>query len=165
MAAERIMAISQTTIEALAGRIGQELALSEWVQVKQQRIDDFAEVIGDEQWIHVDPLRAAAESPYETTVAHGFLLLSLIGHMLRQGIEVVDSPMSIDYGLDRVRFTGPVHAGAVVRGRFVVKAVRRRGHGLLVTWQVTVERQHVEKPCCVAEWLVLYSQTPGESHA
>ncbi|MEO8481590.1 MAG: MaoC family dehydratase [Acidobacteriota bacterium] len=158
------MSTNQTTLDALAERIGQELTVSDWVQVKQQRIDDFAKVIGDEQWIHVDKLRAAAESPYETTVAHGFLLLSLIGHMLRQQIEVTDSPMNLDYGLDRVRFTQPVHAGAVVRGRFVVKQVRQHEDGLLVTWDVTIERQHVEKPVCLAEWVVLYSRQ-GASHA
>ena len=122
MATERAMATSQITIDALAGRIGQELVMSEWVQVKQQRIDDFAEVIGDEQWIHVDPLRAAAESPYETTVAHGFLLLSLIGHMLRHGIEVVDSPMAIDYGLE----PRAIH-GTRARRRRGPRSVRRQG--------------------------------------
>jgi acyl dehydratase len=158
------MATNQTTLEALNARIGQELAVSDWVQIKQQRIDDFARVIGDEQWIHVDPLRAAAESPYETTVAHGFLLLSLIGNMLRDQIEVTDSPMNLDYGLDRVRFTQPVNASAVVRGRFVVKQVRPHDDGLLVTWDVTVERQHVDKPVCVAEWVVLYFSKAGASH-
>ena len=165
MAAKPFMPTNQTTLDALAGRIGQELAVSDWIQIKQQRIDDFSKVIGDEQWIHVDKLRAAAESPYETTVAHGFLLLSLIGHMLRQQIEVTDSPMNLDYGLDRVRFIGPVHAGAVVRGRFVVKQVRQHEDGVLVTWDVIVERQHVEKPCCVAEWVVLYFSKAGASHS
>lgn len=157
------MPTNQTTLDALNGRIGQEVAVSDWVQIKQQRIDDFAKVIGDEQWIHVDPLRAAAESPYETTVAHGFLLLSLIGNMLRHQIEVTDSPMNLDYGLDRVRFTQPVNSSAVVRGRFVVKQVRQHDDGLLVTWDVTVERQHVEKPVCVAEWVVLYFSKAGAS--
>jgi acyl dehydratase len=152
------MAVSRTTLESLAQRVGQELVISDWVQISQRRIDEFAAVIEDPQWIHVDPLRAAAESPFETTVAHGFLVLSLLSRMLRQGLEVLDSPMAINYGLNRVRFSAPVHAGALIRGRFVVKAVRSRHDGVLVTWAVTVDRRHFEKPCCAAEWLVFYTR-------
>jgi acyl dehydratase len=152
------MPVSRTTLGALAQRIGQELVVSDWMPVHQRLIDGFAELIGDQQWIHVDPLRAAAESPYETTVAHGFLVVSLLSQMLRNGVEVLDADMAINYGMNRLRFPAPVHAGALVRGRFTVKAVDARPDGMLVTWQVTVERKHHEKPCCTAEWLVLYTK-------
>lgn len=155
------MTVSRTTLGALVERVGEELVVSDWVPVGQARIDAFAEVIEDPQWIHVDPLRAAAESPFETTVAHGFLVIALLSRMLRQGLEVLDSGIAVNYGLNRVRFTAPVHAGALIRGRFVVLRAEPRPGGMLVTWKVTVERRHGDKPCCTAEWLVLYGGPEG----
>jgi acyl dehydratase len=156
------MPVTRTTLGALAQRIGQELVVSDWVPISQRLIDRFAELIDDQQWIHVDPLRAAAESPFETTVAHGFLVVSLMSQMLRNGLEVLDADMIINYGLNRLRFMAPVHAGALIRGRFAVQAVAPRADGVLVTWHVTIDRKHLEKPCGTAEWLVLYKK-PGSS--
>lgn len=113
-------------LSTFAGLRGQEIAVSPWVTVNQRKIDAFAEAIDDRQWIFVDPLRAAAESPFETTIAHGFLVLSLISSMLEQSVEITDKRMAINYGLDRVRFMAPVHAGAAIRTRFVVGDVEER---------------------------------------
>ena len=157
------MPISRTTLDALAQRIGQELVVSDWTPVGQRLIDGYAELIGDAQWIHVDPLRAAAESPFDTTVAHGFLVVSLLSRMMRDGLEVLDADMAINYGMNRLRFPAPVHAGALVQARFTVKTAERRNAGMLVTWQVTVDRKHHDKPCCTAEWLVLYTRARPEA--
>ena len=146
------------TIEltALASHVGKEVAVSPWVPISQRRIDAFAEAIDDRQWIFVDPLRAAAESPFETTIAHGFLVLSLISSMLRQSVEIPGVRMAINYGLDRVRFMAPVHAGAAIRTRFTVGDIEERPAYVRVTWHVTVERQHEDKPCAVAQWVTRY---------
>jgi acyl dehydratase len=143
-------------LASLRSRIGQELVVSPWVAVGQRRIDAFAEAIDDRQWIFVDPLRAAAESPFETTIAHGFLVLSLISSMLSQSVEIQGVRMAINYGLNHVRFMAPVHAGATIRTRFAVGDVSEHPTYVRVTWKVTVERHHEEKPVCVAEWLTRY---------
>ena len=143
-------------LTAIHSRIGQELVVSPWVSISQRKIDAFAEAIDDRQWIFVDPLRAAAESPFETTIAHGFLVLSLISSMLSQSLEIRGMRMAINYGLDRVRFMAPVHAGATIRTRFTVGDVQERPDHVRVTWKVVVERQHKDKPCCVADWVTRY---------
>jgi acyl dehydratase len=143
-------------LTAIRSRIGQELVVSPWVSISQRKIDAFAEAIDDRQWIFVDPLRAAAESPFETTIAHGFLVLSLISSMLSQSLEIRGVRMAINYGLDRVRFMAPVHAGATIRTRFTVGDVQERPDHVRVTWKVVVERQHEDKPCCVADWVTRY---------
>lgn len=143
-------------LTAIHSRIGQELVVSPWVSISQRKIDAFAEAIDDRQWIFVDPLRAAAESPFETTIAHGFLVLSLISSMLSQSLEIRGMRMAINYGLDRVRFMAPVHAGATIRTRFTVGDVQERPDHVRVTWKVVVERQHEDKPCCVADWVTRY---------
>lgn len=146
----------KVNITALRARIGEELVVSPWVAVSQKRIDAFAEAIDDRQWIFVDPLRAAAESPFETTIAHGFLVLSLISSMLEQSVQIAGVRMAINYGLNQVRFMAPVHAGAAIRTRFAIGDVEETPAYVRVTWKVTVERQHEDKPCCVAEWLTRY---------
>jgi len=133
--------------------IGTEVAVSDWVAVSQERIDGFARVTEDHQWIHVDRKRAAEESPYGTTVAHGFLTLSLLPHLMRQALEIQGLPLGINYGLNRVRFTGPVPAGSRVRARFRLAAVEDIAKGIQITWNVTVEREGEAKPVLVAEWL------------
>lgn len=140
----------------LGERLGQELAVSEWMDVTQERIDRFAEATGDRQWIHVDAARAAAESSLGATVAHGFLTLSLVSALLRQAITIHGIRMAINYGVNRVRFVSPLPAGSRIRGRFTPVAAHEAGGGIQVTWSVTVEREHGDKPCCVAEWLVRY---------
>src|SRR5216117_2733355 len=124
--------------------IGTEVAVTDWLTVSQERIDAFADATEDHQWIHVDRERAAAESPYGTTVAHGFLSLSLLPYLLGQAIEIQGTRLGINYGLNRVRFTGPLPSGSRVRAR------EPEGK---ITWDVTVEREGEAKPVLVAEWI------------
>jgi acyl dehydratase len=146
-------------VRALAGWIDQEIAVSEWLDVTQERIDRFAEATEDRQWIHVDGARAADESPFKTTIAHGFLTLSLVSALGQRAMRVGGIRMAINYGLNRVRFMAPVPAGSRIRGRFTPMAVGAQGGSVQITWRVTIEREHIEKPCCVAEWLVRYYPT------
>jgi acyl dehydratase len=143
-------------VASLREHLGEEVAVSDWIGVTQERIDQFAEATNDHQWIHVDSTRAAAELPEGTTIAHGFLTLSLVSGLLRQVITVGRIRMAINYGVNRVRFVSPLPAGSRIRGRFTLAAVAEAGGGRQVTWSVTVEREHADKPCCVAEWLVRY---------
>jgi len=136
--------------------IGQELAVSDWLEITQERIDQFADATGDSQWIHVDPARAAAESPYKTTIAHGFLTLSLLSSLMRNAISFNGQRMAINYGLNRVRFITAVPSGSRVRARISPAAVADAGDSVQVTWSVTVEREGGDKPCCAAEWIVRY---------
>jgi len=139
----------------LSGRTGDEIGVSDWVEISQARIDRFADATDDHQWIHVDPARAAAESPFETTIAHGFLTLSLVPALLRATIRL-PARMTINYGSNRVRFVSPVPTGSRVRGRFTVVQVQNVPDALQVTWGVVVEREGGTKPSCIAEWLVRY---------
>ena len=143
-------------LRTLNDRIGQEIAVSDWIEVTQSRIDQFAEATGDSQWIHVDPARAATESPFKTTIAHGFLTLSLLSPLIRESMQFSGLRMAINYGLNRVRFVSPVPAGARIRARITVQAVEDVAGGFQVTWQVTIEREQGGKPACIADWLVRY---------
>ena len=147
-----------TSVEvgSLAARVGTEVGASEWFEVTQARIDAFAGATEDHQWIHVDPARAAAESPHQTTIAHGFLTLSLVSKLLRDAVSIEGIAMAINYGCDRVRFVSPLPAGSRIRGRFVVSAVEEVKDAIQVTWGVTIEREGHEKPCVVVSWLVRY---------
>ena len=142
-------------VRTLAERLDQELAVSDWLEVTQDRIDRFAEATEDRQWIHVDVARASA-SPFRTTIAHGFLTLSLISALGQRAMRIGGLRMAINYGLNRVRFMSPVPAGSKIRGRFAPAAVTEETGCVQVTWQVTVEREGLDKPCCVAEWVVRY---------
>ena len=144
------------SIDALRGLIGQEVAVSEWFEVSQARINQFAETTEDRQWIHIDSERAARDSPFKQTIAHGFLTLSLLTELGKSAIAVGGVKMGINYGLNRVRFVSPVPAGARIRGRFKLASLENISGGVQATWNVTVEREGSEKPCCVAEWLVRY---------
>lgn len=148
-----------TEIESVAKfgeLVGREVAASDWLEVSQERIDQFAEATGDRQWIHTDPERAARESPFKQTIAHGFLTLSLLSDLGKMAMSVGGVRMGVNYGLNRVRFVSPVPAGSRVRGRFALAAVEEIEGGVQVAWDVTVEREGGDKPCCVAEWLVRY---------
>ncbi len=148
---------------ALKRLVGTEVAVTGWFEVSQERIERFADATADRQWIHVDAARAAKESPYGVTVAHGFLTLSLLPHLLREVIELQGEGLGINYGLNRVRFTAPVPAGSRVRARFRLASVEdlpqaeRNGPassaGIQAAWNVTVEREGEPKPVLVAEWL------------
>jgi acyl dehydratase len=143
-------------IGTLRDRVGQEMAVSDWLEVAQDRIQQFADATGDHQWIHLDAARAAAESPFKTTIAHGFLTLSLLSTLIRDAMRFTGLRMAVNYGVNRVRFVAPVPSGCRIRARFTPAAVEATGGALQVTWQATVERQGSDKPCLVAEWLVRY---------
>jgi len=144
------------SIDELRPLAGQEVAVSDWFEVTQERINLFAEATEDRQWIHTEPERAARESPFKTTIAHGFLTLSLLSELMKRAISVGGLRMGINYGLNRVRFISPVPAGARIRGRFTLQAIEDIRGGVQATWSVTVERDGNDKPACVAEWLVRY---------
>ena len=140
----------------LRERIGQEVAASEWFEITQERINQFAEATEDRQWIHVDPARAAAESPYKVTIAHGYLTLSLTPILIRRAMSFSGIRMSVNYGLNRVRFITAVPSGSRIRARFAPASVEETGGGIQIVWNVTIEIEGADKPCCVAEWLVRY---------
>src|SRR6187200_1209259 len=138
-------------IDALRNLAGQDLGAGEWVTVTQERINAFADTTGDHQWIHADPERAARETPFGSTIAHGFLTLSLVSSLLRDVVFVSGVRMSINYGLNRVRFVSPVPAGSRIRAQVSLGALTDVDGGVQATWNVTVEREGGEKPCLVAE--------------
>jgi acyl dehydratase len=137
----------------LSDRIGQEIVVSEWMEITQDRIDRFADATEDHQWIHVDVERARRDSPFHATIAHGFLTVSMLSRLLNSSIEFGTAKMGVNYGFNRLRFTGPVPAGSRVRGRFTLQALDEIDGGVQTTWSVVVEREGTEKPCMVAEWL------------
>lgn len=144
---------TKITIDEFAQWVGREVALSDWLVLSQERIDKFAQAVGDHQWIHVDRERAVYESPFKTTIAHGFLTLSALSTLFDASIEIAGKRMGINYGLNRLRFTSPVPSGSRVRARFVLGAVEPIDGGVQTTWNVTVEREGGDKPALVAEWL------------
>jgi acyl dehydratase len=147
------------SVEFLRERVGQEVAVSDWLTIAQDRIDQFADTTEDRQWIHVDPARAAAESPFRTTIAHGFLTLSLVSVLARQAMTLPPGKMGVNYGLNKVRFVAPVPSGARIRGRFTAAEVTEvEGGAAQVVWHIVVEREGGTKPCMVAEWIVRYYQ-------
>lgn len=136
--------------------VGQEVGSSDWVVVTQERINAFADATGDHQWIHVDPDRAAVDTPFGSTIAHGFLTLSLVSALMRNALSIGGLRMTINYGLNRVRFVSPVPAGARIRALISLGSLGDVDGGAQATWNITVEREGAEKPCLVAEWLVRY---------
>jgi acyl dehydratase len=144
-------------VRTLRDRVGQEIAIGEWTTISQAQIDQFAEATGDRQWIHVDAERAAKESPFKATIAHGFLTMSLLSSFLRDAVQFSGLRMAINYGLNKVRFVSPVPSGSRVRARTVAGSFDEVGGGAIqITWNITVERERSEKPACVAEWIVRY---------
>ena len=143
-------------LEEIRDRIGQEIGVSGWLEITQQRIDEFAESTEDRQFIHIDP-EAAAQTPFGTTIAHGFLSLSMLSRMAAEVMLIPDSTkMAVNYGLDRVRFIAPVKSGKRIRGRFRLDSVEEKAPGqLLFRHTVTVEIEGEEKPALTAEWLGL----------
>ena len=138
----------------LQSLVGQEIGVSDWIAVDQQRIDLFAQATGDNQWIHVDPARAA-KGPFGTTIAHGFLTLSLLPEMSASAFDIEDAHMGVNYGLNKVRFTAPVPVGSRLRARMKLLAAEPIDNGgMQMSWEVTVEREGAAKPVCVAESLV-----------
>lgn len=142
------------TIEEIQGRVGSEIGVSDWILVDQARIDTFADVTEDHQFIHVDPERAA-KTPFRGTVAHGFLTLSLLSRMA-EGVMLRPATlrMAVNYGFDKVRFMAPVRSGKHIRGRFkMLSAEEKRASQWQITYEVTVEIQDEEKPALIADWI------------
>jgi acyl dehydratase len=147
-----------SSVQALKDYVGCEIALSDWLTITQERINLFAEATEDRQWIHLDRGRAERESPFKTTIAHGFLTLSLIAHFMQQAIQISDGlRMAVNYGLNRVRFTSPVRSGARIRARIVLLSFKDISQDSVeAVYTVTIESEGSAKPCCVAESIVRY---------
>ena len=139
------------SLAELKGLIGQEVAVSDWIQITQERVNLFAEATGDRQWIHLDVERCRKESPFGGTVAHGFLTLSLLPMLMENAFVMTDVKMGVNYGLNKVRFPSIVSVGSRVRGRMTLLTVEDIEGGAQMTWQVTMEQEGGDKPVCVAE--------------
>jgi acyl dehydratase len=153
------MTPADTLIAFMSPNLGAEIHVGPWLTIDQDRIDRFAEVTGDVQWIHTDPERAAKESPYGATVAHGFLTLSLLQYLTESNhpdfFQKNYPGMSyrVNYGLNRVRYPAPVVVNARIRARTVLQEVEKAGSGVQVVYRYTVEIEREEKPACVAEFV------------
>lgn len=144
--------------DALKDLIGQEIALTDWFTVTQDRIQQFADATLDHQWIHVDVERANRESPFGAPIAHGFLTLSLLPHFMHEALAVENGiRMGVNYGLNHLRFVSPVRSGSKVRGRFTLQSIKDVApNGLEAVYKVSVEGENSQKPSLVAEWVVRY---------
>ena len=143
--------------DALKDLVGQEIAVTDWFNVTQERIQQFADATLDHQWIHVDVERARRESPFKAPIAHGFLTLSLLPHFMHQALEIKQGVrLGVNYGLNRVRFVSPVRTGSNIRARIVLQSLKDVPNGMEAVFNATVEVEGGEKPCCVAEWVVRY---------
>jgi acyl dehydratase len=142
---------------ALKEFAGKPIGVSDWIVVAQERMDRFAEATEDRQWIHVDRERTKKESPYGTTIAHGFLTLSLISHLLKQAIVIRGGiRLAVNYGLNRVRFPAPVREGSRIRAHFTLVSLKDVSNAHEAIFSASVECEGIEKPCCIAEWIVRY---------
>lgn len=145
------------TLQSLKDFVGREIGTTDWFLVTQERIRQFAEATEDRQWIHLDPVRARSKSPYGATIAHGFLTLSLLSYLIKQAIQIPrDVRLSVNYGLNRVRFPAPVRAGSEIRARVTLQSLKDLSDCVEAVFGVSVERKDSSKPCCVAEWIVRY---------
>jgi len=145
------------SLDSLKDYVGREIAVTGWLPVTQERIDQFAEATGDRQWIHVDAERARRESPYGATVAHGFLTLSLMSHLVKEAIQLPgEVRQTINYGLNRVRVPSPVRAGEKIRARVCLQSCKELPDSVEAIFQITVETEGGGKPCCAAEWILRY---------
>ena len=145
-------------------QVGTEIGISDWITVDQTMIDTFADATLDHQFIHVDPERAKAETPYGGTIAHGFLTLSLLSAMNYSGLpKIREQTMGINYGFEKIRFMSPVKCGARVRGRFKLAETRLRGASMLMlTYEVTVEIEDERKPALTATWTTISQFDPKD---
>jgi acyl dehydratase len=144
------------TLAQLAQCVGQEVAISPWKVIEQDQINTFAQVTGDQQWIHVDPERAA-QGPFGSTIAHGFFTLSLLPWFFEQSLAVAQVRMGVNYGLNKVRFVAPVPVDSRVRARFTLSEAQAvDAEGMQFLWQVTIEREGSDKPVCSAQSLLRF---------
>ena len=145
------------SLHQLSDYVGKEIAASDWMVVTQERIRQFAEATEDRQWIHLDRERAERESPFGSTIAHGFLTLSLVSHLMQRAFQIRGGVrLAVNYGLNRVRFVSPVRQGSKIRGCFALLSCKDLGEACEATYSCTIESQGGEKPVCVAEWIVRY---------
>jgi len=142
-------------LEEVKSLIGKQLGVSNWHQITQSQISKFGKVTGDEQWIHTAPVRAKLLSPFKSTIAHGFLILSLLPKFLDETYAIKSAKIGVNYGLNRVRFTAPVPVKSSVRGKVVLKDFKEIKNGAKLTVEVTVELKDNDKPACVAEQVFL----------
>lgn len=146
------------SLDALKQMVGQEVAVTDWFTMTQDRVQQFADATLDHQWIHVDVERAKKESPFKAPIAHGFLTLSLLAHFMEEAVSIRQKfSLAVNYGMNKMRFVSPVKVGAKIRARFVLAAVKDvEPNGLEAQYNATIEIEGSEKPACVAEWLVRY---------
>lgn len=142
------------SLEELKNLVGQEVAVSDWLAVPQERINLFAEATEDHQWIHLDVERAQRESPFRNTIAHGFLTLSLLTAVMQKAVRLSYVKMALNYGLNKVRFPAPVPANSKIRGRVHLLQLEDIKDGAQITWEVQIEREGHHKPVCIAEWVI-----------
>jgi acyl dehydratase len=152
--------VSGLTLAKLIGQPGLDLGTSRWLDIDQQRIDAFAAVTEDPQWIHVDPVRAA-DGPFGSTIAHGYLTMSLIAPVLNELFVVDDAVTSLNYGADKVRFPSPVRVNSRVRGRLRLTSAGPASGGVQATLQVTIEIEGSDRPACVADILIRLQGEPA----
>jgi acyl dehydratase len=144
-------------VRALKEFVGREIGVTGWLSLAQKRIEQFAEATEDRQWIHLDRERASRESPYGTTIAHGFLTLSLVSYFVREAIQIRGGVrMAVNYGLNHVRFPSPIRSDSKIRARIAVRTLKELSDAVEVTFYVTIENEDSDKPCCVAEWVTRY---------
>jgi len=145
------------SVDGIKSFVGKEIGVSDWLVISQDRINAFADATGDRQWIHLNAERAKRESPFGKTIAHGFLTLSLISHLMQQTVQIrTGSRLAVNYGLNRVRFPAPVREGSRIRGHFTLTSFKDLGDSYEAIFNCSVECEGLEKPACVAEWLVRY---------
>ncbi len=146
------------SLDTVKQMVGQEVAVTDWFTMTQDRVQQFADATLDHQWIHVDVERAKRESPFKTPIAHGFLTLSLLAHFMEEAVTIKQKfSLAVNYGMNKMRFVSPVKVGARIRARFVLAAAKDvEPNGLEAQYNATVEIEGSEKPACVAEWLVRY---------
>lgn len=142
------------SMEELKTLIGQEVAVTDWISVSQERVNLFADATGDHQWIHLDVERSRKESPFGGTIAHGFLTLSLLPMMIQSAVTMPATKLAVNYGLNKVRFPAPVPVGSRIRGRMTLLEVEDIEGGVQIVWKVAMEREGGDKPVCVAESIV-----------
>jgi acyl dehydratase len=150
-------AVVLDNLHSLKEFAGREVGVTEWFSITQERIERFAEATEDRQWIHVDRERASKESPYGTTIVHGFLTLSLVSRFLKEVVQIRSGVhLAVNYGLNRVRFPFPVRAGSKIRARIGLLSLKQLSETVEATFSVAMEVENADKPCCVAEWVVRY---------
>jgi acyl dehydratase len=143
--------------QSLKELVGREIGVTEWFRVTQERIEQFAEATEDRQWIHLDQARTSKESPYGTTIAHGFLTLSLLSYLVKELIQIHSGVrLAVNYGLNRVRFPAAVRADSRIRARVSLASLKELPDSVEATYAVRIESEKFEKPACVAEWIVRY---------